>query len=125
MSTPEPSTPLSTPVNTIQSPPPALQSVPSEDVVARKVIPRLSLSGPRQIQIADDSHVYSRSLTAACVLAATLHSVTTFEANLTVPNFALYHLPQMADMIVNTGIGFSVGVVASVLLFRRTSSTSR
>jgi hypothetical protein len=30
---------------------------------------------------------------------------------------------QAADLIVNAGIGFGVGVVASVLLFRSTSST--
>lgn len=28
---------------------------------------------------------------------------------------------QMADLIVNAGVGFGVGVVASVLLFRRES----
>lgn len=32
------------------------------------------------------------------------------------------HRSQVADLIVNSGIGFGVGVVASVLLFRRESS---
>jgi hypothetical protein len=27
--------------------------------------------------------------------------------------------PQMADLLVNAGLGFGVGVVASVILFRR------
>ena len=28
-------------------------------------------------------------------------------------------MPKVADLIVNAGLGFGVGVVASVLLFRR------
>ena len=34
-----------------------------------------------------------------------------------------YANPQAADFVVNTGIGFAVGVVGSVLLFRREYST--
>lgn len=92
---------MSRPVSVPSPPAPVDAPIASEDVIARKV----SFVTWRQLTVKFDN----------CVCCASSFENATLQDR--------WLMCQMADLIVNAGLGFGVGVVASVLIFRRECSS--